>query len=444
MNDKTIKQIPYGISDYGIIRRENYYYVDKTRYLEKIQKAGRYLFFIRPRRFGKSLFISLMEAYYDVYYKERFEEFFEGTWIYQNPTNERGIYLVLSFNFSVVAPGLEKMEISFLNHVQDKALSFIRKYSDYLLPQKEQEYVTQKIKESKSASDILSTLLQMCRDSHQRLYVIIDEYDNFSNTILSTAGEKAYQLLTHGEGSFRSFFNVLKAGTSDMEAPITRLFITGVSPITLDDVTSGFNIGENISIDAEFNRMLGFTETDVTEMLDYYKKARFIKHDPQYLMEIISNWYGNYLFSQYSPTEERLYNSDMVLYFLKEYFKIQAMPDDLIDRNVRIDYGKLRHLITVDKDKKKSFNGNFSRLKEIIEKGETSSKIVKGFPLEQLVDAANFKSLLFYFGLLAVDTPEKDKIRLKIPNETVKRLYYDYIRGAYRDTGVFDLDFCRS
>jgi hypothetical protein len=441
MSDETVKAVPYGISDYGLIRRENYYYVDKTQYLKKIQKAGRYLFFIRPRRFGKSLFLSLMEVYYDVLFKDKFEQLFNGTQIYDNPTTERGTYLVLKFNFSMVDPGGERIEVSFLNHIQGRALSFLRKYANFL--PKEKSYFQRKIEESHSASDILSIIIDLCRDSHQKLYVIIDEYDNFANTILSTSGEGAYEKLTHGTGFFRSFFSVLKGGTNGTGAPFSRLFLTGVSPITLDDVTSGYNIGENISLDSAFNRTLGFIDADVLEMLNYYKSAGLIKHDPGYLMEIIEGWYGNYLFSKYSNLNERLYNPDMVLYFLKEYFKTQSLPDDLIDLNVRIDYDKLRHLIIVDKGKIKTPNGNFSKLKEIIEKGETSSILEKGFPLEKLMDSKNFKSLLFYLGLLTIKGTEKDQVRLEIPNETVKRLYYDYIEEAYRETDIFDIDLSR-
>ncbi|NIM11427.1 MAG: AAA family ATPase, partial [Candidatus Aminicenantes bacterium] len=399
-----------------------------------------YLFFIRPRRFGKSLFLSVMEAYYDVFYKDRFEEFFKGTWIYDHPTDERGRYLVLSLNFSVVEPDPEKMEASFLNHIQDAAVDFIQRYSDYLSTNPKRDYYAQKIENSRSATDVLSTLLLLCKGARQKLYVIIDEYDNFANTILSTVGEDAYLKLTHGPGFFRSFFNALKKGTTGTGAPISRSFITGVSPITMDDVTSGYNIGENVSLDALFNRMLGFTRTDVTEMIDYYQSAGLIKHETGYLMEIIDQWYGNYLFSEYSLNQERLYNSDMVLYFLKEYFKIQSIPGDLIDNNVRIDYDKLRHLIVVDRGKTIITNGNFSKLKEIVGKGETLSKITRGFPLEKLMDPENFESLLFYLGLLTIKGPEKNKLCLEIPNETVKRLYYSYIEEAYRETGIFALD----
>jgi hypothetical protein len=439
-DNESIKDIPYGISDYELIRTENYYYVDKTPYLKNLTKAGRYLFFIRPRRIGKSLFLSVMEAYYDVFYKDRFEEFFKGTWIYDHPTDERGKYLVLSLNFSVVEPDPGKMETSFSNHVRGEAVDFIQKYSDYLSTNKKMDYYSRTIEESSSATDILSNLLLLCKGAHRELYVIIDEYDNFANTILSTVGEDAYLKLTHGPGFFRSFFNALKKGTGGTGAPITRSFITGVSPITMDDVTSGYNIGKNVTLEPNLNRMLGFTRDDVIDMIEYYRSNGLIKHPTGYLLAIMTQWYGNYRFSK--KDDVTLFNSDMILYFLDNYMTGKELPDDLIDMNVRIDYGKLRHLIIVDQDKTKppTPNGNFGKLKEIIEEGSTSSKIVKGFPLEKLKDSENFKSLLFYLGLLTIKGPEKDKLRLEIPNETVKRLYYNYIEEAYGETGIFNLD----
>jgi hypothetical protein len=436
MKDNNIKQIPYGVASYDRIINNNCYYVDKTMYLPEIENAGDYLFFIRPRRFGKSLFASVMEAYYDVYYKDRFEELFKGTWIYRNPTKERGAYLVLKFNFSMVNPALDKVEDSFLNHVQGIAFSFVRKYANYLVT--DLDHYKKKINQSRTASDILFTLKQLCIDSHQKSYAIIDEYDNFTNTILSTVGEKAYYDLTHGEGFFRSFFNVLKGGADGMEAPFTRLFLTGVSPVTLDDVTSGFNIGKNISLQPNFNRMLGFTTDDVIQMIEYYRSNGMIHHPTDYLLDIMTQWYGNYLFSV--DDETRLFNSDMVLYFIDNYLIRQKLPDHLIDRNVRIDYGKLRHLIIVGKGKNKTFNGNFQRLKEIIEKGETSAELQEGFPLEELVDEDNFISLLFYFGLLSIVRSELNEQVMEIPNETIRRLYYDYIKKGYEDIGIFSLN----
>jgi len=436
----AIKEIPYGIADYERMRRENYYYVDKTPYLQALKKAGRYLFFIRPRRFGKSLFLSVMEAYYDVFYKDRFEEFFKGTWIYDHPTDERGKYLVFSLNFSVVEPDTGKMETSFHNHIQDAAVAFIQRYSHYLSDYPKKDYFEKKIENSRSAADILSTLLLLCKEAQQQLYVLIDEYDNFTNTILSTVGKDAYIELTHGPGFFRSFFNTLKKGTSGTGAPISRSFITGVSPITMDDVTSGYNIGKNVSMTPSLNRMLGFTKDDVSEMIEYYRSKGRISHSTDYLVEIMTQWYGNYRFSK--KDEMRMFNADMVLYFLDNYMPGKELPDNLIDGNVRIDYGKLRHLIMVEKviGKGKAPNGNFQRLKEIIEKGETCAEIVPGFPLEKLVDENNFISLLFYFGLLSIKSAELGEFTLTIPNETIRRLYYGYIQEGYEETDVFSID----
>lgn len=436
VNSDSIKQIPYGISDYELIRKENYYYVDKTRYLNTIKKAGRYLFFIRPRRFGKSLLLSMMESYYDVTAKERFDELFKGTAIYRQPTEDRNAYLVLKFNFSIVNPALDKVEGSFLENIRETALAFIQKYSDYLMT--DRAYYTRTIEESPSASDTLSALVGICRSSHQKLYVIIDEYDNFANTILSTTGKDAYEKLTHGAGSFRAFFNVLKGGTDGTGAPFSRLFLTGVSPITLDDVTSGYNIGKHISLDPRFNHMLGFTREDVAQLIGYYRENGLVGHPSEYLLQIMSEWYGNYYFSEKDNVE--LFNTDMILYFMDNYLPGKKLPEDLIDRNVRIDYRKLKHLIIVDKTGRKTSNGNFNRLKEIVETGETSAKLQSGFPLEKLADEDNFISLLFYFGLLTVKGARLEERILSIPNETIRRLYYDYIKEGYEETDVFSID----
>lgn len=439
MNEERLKRIPYGESDYEAIRTENSYYVDKTGYLSEIEKAGKYLFFIRPRRFGKTLFLSMMETYYDIAKKDRFDFFYQGTAIHKNPTAERNSYLILKFNFSLISPEPDNVEESFITYILDAADLFISKYHHLLgIDVKE---TAAEIKSRKTASDILRSLISLCKKSERKLYVIIDEYDNFANKILSSAGSRDYKKITRGEGFFRTFFNVLKGGTSGSGAPISRLFVTGVSPITLDDVTSGFNIGENISIDAAFNRMLGFTRDDVQGILDYYKAAGSITHETGFLMDIIDNWYGNYLFSKYA--KDKMYNADMVFYFLKEYFKNRSIPDELIDLNVKIDYGKLRHLIIVDSESGKKGNGNFGRLKQVIEQGEIYSNLEKGFSVENLNNTKSFVSLLFYFGLLTIDGAARDQTRFRIPNETVKRLYYDYIMEGHRETDVFSPDLSK-
>lgn len=448
---QNIKKIPYGVSNYNRIVEIDHYYVDKTKYLERLDAASDYLFFVRPRRFGKSLFLSMVEAYYDIQYRDRFDELFGGTWIHGHPTAERNSYHLLTFNFSIVDPAPQKMEDSFFTHILERAMDFFGKYSASLEENKS-EYLDL-IKKSKSASDILSLTIAACKRSNLKLYVTVDEYDNFANTILSDAGKDEYRKLTRGSGFFRSFFNVLKAGTTGMNAPITKLLLTGVSPITLDDVTSGYNIGDNISADPNFRQMLGFTETDVETMLEYYRDAGLIHHDAPTILDTLKRWYGNYLFSKtpvangYASPGERLFNTDMVLYFFKEYFKTGNIPEKLIDRNVRIDYEKLRHLIIIDKltqnTVKKTTNGNFSRLKDIIENQGTASTLAESFSLEKITAPENFVSLLFYFGLLTIDGKERDKLRFVIPNETAKRLYYDYIKDAYRETDIFDLNLAK-
>lgn len=436
----AIKQILYGISDYGRMRRENLYYIDKTAYLPILETIGGNLFFIRPRRFGKSLFLSMMTAYYDVHYKENFEELFKGTAIYENPTEEQGKYLVLSLNFSLVETDVDRIDDSFVSHVRDNAVDFLGKYRDLLSANPKLDYFSKAIENGTSAADIFSNLMVLTRGVNQRLYVIIDEYDNFANTVLSTSGEAAYIALTHGEGMLRSFFNRVKGGTTGMDAPIHRLFITGVSPVTMDDVTSGFNIGQNVSLNSSLNRMLGFAAEDVVEMIDYYKKNAGIHHDVEYLMDFMTYWYGNYMFAK--DESVTLFNSDMVLYFMDNYLSGGKIPEEPIDRNVRIDYGKLRHLIILDRDgsRQPTVNGNFSKLKQIIEDGETSTQLVSGFSLNKLTNPENFKSLLFYFGLLTIKGTDLGDTLLEIPNETVRRLFYDYIKEAYEETGIYALE----
>lgn len=432
----TVKKIPYGVSDFEKIITGNYYYVDKTAYLRTVEKAGDYLFFIRPRRFGKTLFLSLMETYYDIAKADRFELYFKDMEIFKEPTGEKNSYLILKFNFSMINPDLQYVEHSFLDYVVEVGEAFISNYSQYL-DIDESERIKE-LKSKKTASDMLRFLVWLCDKNRRKVYVIVDEYDNFANTILSTSGSTEYEKLTRGEGFFKAFFNVLKGWTSGSGAPISRLFLSGVSPITLDDVTSGYNIGENVSIAPVFNAMLGFTETEVADMLGYYKSTGLIRHDPGLLMEIMGQWYNNYRFSV--DSRETLYNSDMVLYFVKKCLNSASIPGDLIDRNVRFDYGKLRHLIVIDKQGKKETNGNFSRLREIVEEGEVSGTLSEAFPLEEMETTENFTSLLFYFGLLSLKGKKEGKTLFEIPNQTVKSLYYDYIIRISQETDLLKVN----
>jgi hypothetical protein len=431
------KRIPYGISDFDRIRRQNYYYVDKTRFIENIEDNPPYLFFIRPRRFGKSLFLSLMECYYDIKRKDDFEDIFSGTYIYDNPTEEKYKYLILKFNFSEVKSDINKVESSFNNTIKLSCLEFIKQYRELIEDYDGKMYRT--IENTEDASEILKYLISFVKNKG-KIYLLIDEYDNFTNTIIASQGKEQYMAITHGEGFYRHFFNVIKAGTTGSDAPVSKLFITGVSPVTMDDVTSGFNIGYNMTGLPAFNEMVGFTEEEVTYMLDYYTKEGLIKAQPDGMIEIMKPWYNNYLFSKYE--KNRMYNSDMVLYFMSEYISHNNIPEDMLDHNIRTDYKKLRYLIITDVEGQHRVNGNFEKLKKILEDGEISSNIARSFPVDRITDPENFISLLYYFGLLTINhVPEEEEPVLIIPNEVIRQLYYEYIIDAYRDTGVFNIDF---
>jgi Predicted AAA-ATPase/PD-(D/E)XK nuclease superfamily len=429
---KKIKKIPYGIADFELIRRFDYYYVDKTGFIPLIEAAGRYLFLIRPRRFGKSLWLSVLESYYDIAKKDRFREIFKGTWIGENPTEDHGVYLILRFNFSAVNPDPEKVEASFETYCQGVFEEFLSKYEDAFTPE-----ILSKLTSLPTITDRLNRLFAYGFSHDLRLCILIDEYDNFTNTILSVHGQKTYHDLTHGAGFLRHFFNVLKAGTTGSGSSLARLFITGVSPVTMDDVTSGFNIGRNISLEPKFDEMLGFTILETRRLISWYKDLGNFPLDTDEAFGIMQLWYNNYCFSHKS--QQSVFNPDMVFYFMHSCIDSGDMPDDLIDQNVRIDYGKLRHLILVDK----RFNGNFSRLKEIMEKGRITSSVTSSFPLEAIIQPENFISLLLYFGLLSFAPTSGTRTVLQIPNLTVQKLMYGYMRDAYADVDIFRVDLWR-
>jgi len=274
-----------------------------------------------------------------------------------------------------------------------------------------------------------------------KTYLLIDEYDNFTNTILANEGQQAYHEMTQGAGFFRYFFNVLKGATGGQISGLSRLFITGVSPVTMDDVTSGFNIGANISLDHEFSEMIGFTEDEVTQMATYYHNGGMLPLPVEAALPLMRFWYNNYYFGKRATTA--MYGSDMVLFFLLRAKADGGVPDDLIDPNVQIDYAKLRHLMLVDshiEDENPKLNGNFSLLQAIIEDGEVTSPINPSFPLEELLNRENFISLLYYFGLLSFTGSIHNISHLRIPNRTVKDLMYGYMRSSLSAANMIRVD----
>jgi hypothetical protein len=421
MNTQSPLRIPYGVADFVKLRRSGEYYVDKTHYLPLLEAAGRFLFLIRPRRFGKSLLQSVMECYYDQRWEPHFDELFHDTWIHTHPTPEKHGYLVLRFDFSAVDSDSRKLAASFENYCRIRLDGFLGHYADRI-----PKTACERIQAQPTVADCLSRLqeeMELLGDD--QIYLFIDEYDNFANNLLVREGRQKYQELTHGGGFFRHFFSVLKEGVGRTGGGLSRLFITGVSPITMDDVTSGFNIGANISLDREFNGLLGFNADEMAELFAAFGQD-YHQHRP-----VLDDWYNHYHFHR--QCGEAVTNSDMALYYLQRLYRLGEPPDELIDHNVRMDYGKLRYLIQIDR----TLNGNFSRLREIIETGEQVSDIQTSFPVEALLQPENFVSLLYYLGLLTFAGEREGAPLLKIPNRTIQQLMYGYLREAYRDVEIF-------
>ena len=429
-----MKALPYGISDFPRVMREDYYYVDKTRFIEMLERQPPYLFLIRPRRFGKSLFLAMLEAYYSIDYADRFKELFGELYIGQHPTKRHNSYMVLRFNFSAISSKLEDVERSFSEYCCMVMKNFILKY-EHLMGSDVWKVVNP---DETNPRQMLSALKEyVSRTDCPRIYLLIDEYDNFTNTILSSYGQERYREKTHGEGFIRGFFNNIKDSTSNAGAAVERLFITGVSPITMDDVTSGFNIGTNISTLPQFNNIIGFSEDEVREMITYYKDEDALPEDVTVdgLVEIMKPWYDNYCFSE-DRLEERMFNSDMALYFLNSYLQLGKAPKMMVDNNIRTDYSKLRHLVQIDK----TFGANASVIQQIIAEGSITAQIATSFPAEKMTDTENFKSLLFYFGMLSIQGTDFGSAILGIPNLTVREQLYTYLVEAYREAKMFDLD----
>ena len=418
----TPLRIPYGVADFIKLRRGNEYYVDKTHYLPLLECAGRFLFLIRPRRFGKSLLQSVMECYYDAQWAKQFEELFADTWIAAHPTPEKGQYLTLRFDFSMVSP-FGGLEASFDAHVRIRIDDLLKRHADRI-PTDEAALILAEANSHQRLQRLFAVLAQR----QLPLYLFIDEYDHFANNLLVSDGEAAYRELTHGGGFFKSFFALLKGAAGGTSGGLARLFITGVSPLTMDDVTSGFNIGANISLDPEFNGLLGFNHAEMDALFSAFGQD-FSAH-----RAIMDDWYNHYHF--HKARREPIINSDMALYYLQSLYRLQTPPDELIDHNVRIDYGKLRHLVQIDR----RLNGNFSLLREVIDTGEYVGQIQTSFPVEGLLRPENFISLLYYLGLLTFAGEKEGRPLLKIPNRTVQQLMYSYLREGYREAEVFKPD----
>ncbi len=412
--NEDYKRIPYGRSDFVSIIEQNNYYVDKTMYLPMLEDEAYNLFFIRPRRFGKSLLLSMLHAYYDCLTKDKFQDWFGNLWIGQHPTSLQGRYQILHLDFSQIGGDIEHLEEKFNFYLGVELDGFVRDYRAYY-----SEELYQKVNATQDATGKLALIQSEARSKRYPLYLIIDEYDNFTNTVLNEKGERVYWAMTHAEGFYRDIFKKFKGS-------FERIFITGVSPVTLDDVTSGFNIGWHISTKPEFNQMLGFSTEDVYEAFNYYKKVGKLSADldVEKVVNEMKPWYDNYCFSEDAlHTQSKVFNCDMVFYYLRNYVSKGEAPKVLLDPNTKTDYAKMKKLLQLDKldgDRK-------GVIRTIAETGEIICQLEEMFPANQIINPKIFPSLLFYYGMLTIKGTRGNQLILGIPNNNVRQLYYELL-----------------
>ena len=420
------KRIPYGMMNFIDVREDDCYYVDKTHYIPLIENANKYFFYIRPRRFGKSLTISMLRHYYNILEADKFEKWYGDLYIGKHPTPERNSYLIIYLNFAVVNAELNSYRQSLDAHCNTEFNFFCDVYAQYL-----PEGIKEEMNKKKGAVEQLDYLYKECVKTNQQIYLFIDEYDHFTNKILSEPScLEDYKSETHGTGYLRSFFDTVKAGTY---STIKRCFVTGVSPVTMDDLTSGFNIGTNYSLSPEFNEMTGFNGEEVRAMLDYYATTCQFHHSTDELIEAMKPWYDNYCFSEKSYGGTTMYNSNMVLYFVDNYIRNGGyMPRNMVEENIRVDYNKLRMLIRKDKE----FAHDASTIQTLVQQGYVTGELKTGFPAETVAEPDNFTSLLFYFGMLTISGTLEGETKLTIPNQVVREQLYSYLLDTYNEADL--------
>ena len=400
-----MKKLPYGISDYERIQENDYYYVDKTKYIEKLENlAEPYIIFLRPRKFGKTLFTSTLENYYDIKKVDKFDKLYKETYIGKNPTKLKNSYHILRFNFSGIDTTNQETTIKgFKNEVSSSIKVFVEKYRlDFYINYEDE------------AESILDNLIKAfsIQRAEEKIYVIIDEYDHFANELLGF-NTSQFKSLVSKNGKVRKWYEILKKGT---ESVVDRIFITGVAPITLDSLTSGFNICSDKTRDRNLNEMLGFTEEELIQIMESQNISKEKQKD---ILPIMKENYDGYKFSL--KANEKLYNSNMCLYFLKEYVIYQEIPEQLVDMNIASDYSKIGKMLDLCKGENRE---------EIIEKTVSGegilTEIVEKFNPAMEFTERELVSMLYYLGYLTIAGEKLGRAELKIPNKVMKEIYSEY------------------
>jgi len=408
---KQPKKIPYGLSNYHSIRTENYAYVDKTRFIEMIEnEPAKYLFLTRPRKFGKSLFLSTLRHYYDICHADKFDVLFGDLYIGKNPTPNRNAFFIMKFSFSGLdTSSPDCFKIAFTEAIKGSIAFFLVEHMTVFENYKE---LREKLENRNTVRGCIELAFEIINSFQRKAYIIIDEYDHFANDLIAQGTNlsvEQYKQLIWANGVVRDFYETLK---DNSETVIEKIFITGITPIMLDDVTSGFNISNNLSIDGQYNEILGFTDDEV----EFFRQETgtdksLIKVDMKYL-------YNGYMF--HVDAENRLYNSSMVNYFFLQVLKNREKIEYLMDDNLKTDYGRIRMLLNRPE--------NIEDIEKIIEYEKIPAKVIPRFSIGRIHDQQNFLSLLYYLGLVTIGRDEKSgKALLRIPNYTIKTLYWEYM-----------------
>jgi hypothetical protein len=418
-------ELPYGIADFRRIRQQGLVYVDRTGYLREVERLGRVLVFLRPRRFGKSLWLQTLANYYDLRRADEHETLFGGLEAGRQPTALAHRYFVLQWNFSVVDPsgGVEKIAASLREHVASQAKTFFAHYGDRL--DGEIEY-------GGNTASILDSLLRAVEKAQIPLYLLIDEYDNFVNEVMAR-DESTYRALVEADGPFKLLFKAVKSATEGRG--LERVFISGVSPLALNDLTSGFNIARDISLDPAVAGLCGFTEAELGSLLDLLAASGAPSMaERSELLATMRTWYNGYRFSPWRPAggegPEPVYNPTNVLYFLDHLLRFGTPPERLYDENLRTDRGKL------------AFLGRGAVGGKLIEELAASGgeiaipRLETSFSLDNLLarlgeDRGAIASFLYYLGLL---TLADDPGRLRIPNLVARHFLFEPSHDSFYST----------
>ena len=407
-------RIPYGISNYEKLINDGCHYVDRTHYIALLEKLGEsYLFLVRPRRFGKSLFLSTLQYYYGLEHKDKFQQLFGKYYIGQNPTPSANSYLVLSISFSSIHTDTAELTLDgFVRNVKSGVQALIAKHPNLFTTED-----WEKAGHQRMPSDVISFLLTTIKKKNitHKLYVLIDEYDHFANEFLAFDFSN-FKNIVSKNGYVRKFYEILKEGTHS--GIIDQMFIMGVTPITLDSLTSGFNIASKLTTDIRFNELFGFTEEEVVEIL---KGINLPESDIPATMKELAFWYNGYLFNE--DAERRIYNPDMVLFFAKEYLSHNKYPKDLLDTNIASDYRKIRNLFKINDTEAE----NLDLIQNLLSDGYTVAQLTREYSFERAWTPDDLVSLLFYQGILTIKDESLGELIFEIPNAVIKQLYYKYL-----------------